>query len=118
MLRINDLESIGFVGVVVEALTLVEADPVVIPKALPVFVSITKAAFEKGIGHRHSEAWRGVKGSHCKNVRIVRRCGASSGHHALADSGVHVGTLAGGNVDPHARTAEQQSFLEFTLRDA
>lgn len=118
MHRINDLESVGFVGVVIEALTLVEADPVVIQKAVPVFVSVTKAAFEKSVGHRHSEAWRGVKASHCKNVRVVRRRGASSRHHAFADSGVHVGTLAGGDVDPHAGTAEQQSFLEFTLRDA
>jgi hypothetical protein len=118
VLRINDLESISFVGFVIEALTLVEADPVVIPKAFPVFVSVTKAAFEKSIGHRHSEAGCGVNGSHCKNVRIVRRRGASSGHYALADGSVHVRTLAGGNVDSHPRAAEQQSFLEFTFRDA
>lgn len=89
----------------------------VLVESVPGLVSGPEGGLEERVGHGHRGARGDVEGSHGEQVCFVGCGAAPRGGHGLADGGVHVGALGGGDVDAHAGAAERESAFELSFGD-
>ena len=111
------LEAVRLVGIVVEGVELVNGDLVELVEVRPPLPAAAEIVVEKRVRALLAELGRHVERAHREDVDAVPRDRAERRGNRLDDARMDARTLRRGDVDAHARSAEDERALELLLRD-
>ncbi len=110
-----DAEAVLLVGFVVKRFQLVDGQLVELVKIVPPLVPAAQLRAQVRVGNVAPHLRRNVERAHRQHVHAVAGDSAQRGRHAFHHPGMDVRAFAGGDVNPHPRSAKHQRTLELAL---